>query len=43
MTVVKGMIEVPPYKHVDANDYITYEEAELSSLQKLIEIVKNKV
>lgn len=42
MTIVEDMIEVPPYKHVDANDYRTYEEAELASLRKLIEMVKNK-
>lgn len=42
MTVVKSIVEVPPYKHVDANDYGTPEEAELSCLKKLIEIVKNE-
>jgi hypothetical protein len=40
MTVVEGMVEVPPYKHVDAYDYTTREEAELECLKKLIEIVK---
>ena len=40
MTVVEGIVEVPPYKHVDAYDYNTYEEAELGCLKKLIEIVK---
>ena len=40
-TVVKGMVEVPPYNHVHAIDYSTYEEAELECLKKLIEIVKN--
>jgi len=42
MTVVEDIMEVPPYKHVDANDFNTYEEAELACLIKLIEIVKNK-
>lgn len=42
MTVVEDIIEVPPYKHVDANDYKTYEEAEFVCLIKLIEIVKTK-
>jgi hypothetical protein len=40
MTVADGMIEVPPYNHVDAIDYSTYEEAEHACLNKLIEIVK---
>ena len=40
MTVVEDVIEVPPYNHVDANDYSTYEEAELACLDKLIEIVE---
>ncbi len=42
MTVVEDIMEVPPYKHVDANGYKTPEEAELACLSKLIEIVKNK-
>ena len=42
MTVVIGMVEVPPYKHVNACDYSRREEAELACLKKLIEIVKNK-
>jgi hypothetical protein len=41
-TVVEGMVEVPPYNHVQAIDYSTYQEAELECLKKLIEIVKNK-
>lgn len=41
-TVVYGMVEVPPYSHVDAYDYSSYEEAELECLKKLIEIIKNK-
>ena len=42
MTVVEGMLEVPPYIHVEANDYSAREDAELECLKKLIEIVKNK-
>jgi len=42
MTVVEGMVEVPPYIHVDANDYSTREDAELACLEKLIEIVEQK-
>ena len=42
MTVVEDMVEVPPYNHVDANDYNTHQEAELACLEKLIEIVENK-
>ena len=42
MTVVEGMVEVPPYIHVDANDYSTREDAELECLKKLIEIIKQK-
>ena len=42
MTVVEDIMEVPPYKHVDANDFNTYEEAELACLIKLIQIVKEK-
>jgi hypothetical protein len=42
MTVVIGMVEVPPYSHVDAYDYSSREEAELECLKKLIELVKNK-
>lgn len=40
MTVVEGIVEVPPYKHVDSNDYGTPEEAELECLNKLIEICR---
>ena len=40
-TVVEGMVEVPPYNHVHAIDYSTYEEAETACLEKLIEIVEN--
>jgi hypothetical protein len=42
MTAVTGMVEVPPYNHVDAYDYSRREEAELACLQKLIELAKNK-
>jgi hypothetical protein len=42
MTVVEDIVEVPPYDHVDANDYGTREEAELACLVKLIEIVETK-
>lgn len=42
MTVVDGMIEVPPYSYVHNTDYETFEEAELECLKKLIEILKNK-
>jgi len=41
MTAVYGMVEVPPYNHVDAYDYSSKEEAELACLIKLIEIVKD--
>jgi hypothetical protein len=40
MTIAQGMVEVPPYNHVDAYDYSRREEAELACLKKLIEIVK---
>ena len=40
MTVVEGIVEVPPYNHVDGNDYPTYKEAELESVKELINIVK---
>jgi hypothetical protein len=42
MTVVIGMVDVPPYINVDVYDYIRREEAELASLKKLIDIVKKK-
>jgi hypothetical protein len=42
MNVVKGIVEVPPYNHVDAGDYNSREEAEQACLIKMIEIVKNK-
>ena len=41
MTVVEDIVEVPPYNHVDANDYSIHEEAELACLEKLIEIINN--
>lgn len=40
-TVVESMVEVPPYAHVDANDYSTYEEARQACLEKLIELCKS--
>jgi hypothetical protein len=42
ITVVIGMVEVPPYNHVEAYDYSSREEAELECLKKLIDVVKNK-
>jgi hypothetical protein len=42
MTVVEGIVEVPPYNHVDGNDYPTYEEAELEGIKYLISILKYK-
>lgn len=39
MTVVEGIVEVPPYKHVDGNDYSGVEEARKACLEKLIEII----
>jgi hypothetical protein len=38
MTVVQGMVEVPPYEHVDAYDYSTKKEAELAALDALLEM-----
>jgi hypothetical protein len=40
MTIAQGMVEVPPYNHVEAYDYNSREEAELECLKKLIELVK---
>jgi hypothetical protein len=42
MTAVIGMVEVPPYSHVEAYDYNSREEAEQACLEKLIKLVKNK-
>jgi hypothetical protein len=42
MTAVIGMVEVPPYNHVEAYDYSSRVEAEQACLEKLIELVKNK-
>ncbi len=39
MTVVEGIVEVPPYNHVGGNDYPTYEEAEVESVKELISII----
>jgi hypothetical protein len=41
MTIANGMIDIPPYKNVDGNDYNSSKETELASLEKLIEIVKS--
>ena len=38
MTIANGMIDIPPYKNVDGNDYNSFKEAELACLEKLIEI-----
>jgi len=43
MTVVQDMVEVPPYNHVDANDYSTYEQAREMLLIKLIELCKQNL
>ena len=40
ITVVEGIVDAPPYNHVDGNDYPTYEEAEIESIKELIKIVK---
>jgi hypothetical protein len=42
MTIAQGMVEVPPYNHVDACDYSSREEAEQACLIKIIELIKNK-
>ena len=42
MTIANGMINIPPYKNVDGNDYSSFKEAELACIEKLIQIVKNK-
>jgi len=43
-TVVEGVVEVPPYKHVESTDYSTHDEAELECLRELIKIAKtNKI
>jgi len=42
MTVVEGMVEVPPYNHVDAIDYSTYEQAMDACIDKLIELAKRR-
>lgn len=42
MTYAKGMIEVPPYKNVDAYDYSERHEAQQVCLEKLIEIVEKR-
>lgn len=42
MVVVEEEVEVPPYKNVQAEDYITHEQAELEMLKTLIKLVKEK-
>lgn len=42
ITVVQDIVEVPPYNHVHAHDYASYEEARLACLKELINLVKNK-
>ena len=42
MTVTKAMVEVPPYKHVCACDYLERYEARQACLEKLIEIVEQQ-
>lgn len=42
MTVAEGIVEVPPYKHVDSNDYSSVEEARQACLEKLIKIIETK-
>ena len=39
LTVVQGMVEVPPYEHVDAYDYSTKKVAELAALDALLEML----
>lgn len=43
-TINEGMVEVPPYDHVDGTDYSSIQEARQACLEKLIELVtmKNK-
>jgi len=43
MTFIEEPVEVPPYKHVEAIDYSTYEEAELACLRKLIELANESI
>ncbi len=42
ITVLQDIVEVPPYNHVHAIDYNTYNEARLACLKELINLVKNK-
>lgn len=42
ITAVEGMAEVPPYNHVDGNDYHRIEHSRQVCLEKLIEIVENE-
>lgn len=41
MTVVECIVEVPPYKKVDGNDYSSVEEARQACLEKLIQLVED--
>jgi hypothetical protein len=42
MTVVEGIIEIPPYNHVEASDYSSYEQVRLESLKELIRLIEEK-
>lgn len=42
MTVVEGMVEVPPYNHVESADFASFDEAQYEAIKKLIEIVKEQ-
>lgn len=41
LTCVDGMIEVPPYNHVDSYDYPTYDDAREAMLTKMIELINS--
>ena len=43
MTIANGMIDIPPYKNVDGNDYSSFKETEVACLGELIKIIKNKI
>lgn len=42
ITCTEGQIEVPPYEHVHAEDYLTYEHAREACLEKMIELIQNE-
>ena len=42
MTVVEGVVEVPPYNHVESADFASFDEAQYEAIKKLIEIVKEQ-